>query len=358
MARIAAILVALVTGALLIFIVLSHFVTGVMADRRIEVNRDVLTAMAKFFPNSSRVYTRLAEAEMSEIADYERDTASAEEHALRAIRLSPWDYNLRLLLASAREARGDREAAEDALHQALKLAPNYTEVHWSLANMLLRTGRFKESLDEFRVAVADNLAVLPAALKLVWNTSNGEVEATSAITSGEPPARLVLAQFLLTHARVAEAAQVFSQIERNARLDSPHSARFLDTLITTDHVGLARNLWVDLMTGETSASHPLIWNGSFEFDIAKGLAQFDWTLGRSEYARLTIDTSLARTGARSLKIYFAGRDTTRTVRPSTFRSCSTATVSGQSLSAICSESYYKSGEIILSTPQRASRAPG
>src|SRR5262249_4414861 len=167
-ARIAVILLTLVAGTLLIFVVLSHFVTGVMADHRIKVDRDVLTAMTKFFPNSSRVHARLAEAEMTEITDYEHDVASAEEHALRAIRLSPWDYNLRLLLASSREARGNRDAAEDALHQALRLAPSYTDVHWSLANMLLRTGRLKESLEEFRVAAADNLTILPAALKLAW----------------------------------------------------------------------------------------------------------------------------------------------------------------------------------------------
>src|SRR6185369_12415105 len=51
-------------------------------------------------------------------------------------------------------------------------------------------------------------------------------------------------------------------------------------------------------------------NGGFEADILKNFSQFDWTFGRSEYARLSIDRSVKHGGERSLKIEFAGRDTT------------------------------------------------
>jgi hypothetical protein len=46
-------------------------------------------------------------------------------------------------------------------------------------------------------------------------------------------------------------------------------------------------------------------------DLLKNFAQFDWLFGRSEYARLTIDAAVAHSGSRSLKIEFAGRDTTQ-----------------------------------------------
>jgi len=55
----------------------------------------------------------------------------------------------------------------------------------------------------------------------------------------------------------------------------------------------------------------LVWNGGFELDLPKDFAQFDWSFGRSEYARFTIDTAVAHSGARSLRIEFAGRDTTQ-----------------------------------------------
>ena len=39
--------------------------------------------------------------------------------------------------------------------------------------------------------------------------------------------------------------------------------------------------------------------------------QFDWNISRSDYARFSIDTAIAHSGARSLKIEFVGKDTTR-----------------------------------------------
>ena len=55
----------------------------------------------------------------------------------------------------------------------------------------------------------------------------------------------------------------------------------------------------------------LVWNGGFERDLLKGFPQFDWAIGRSDYARLGFDNETARSGARSFKIEFTGRDTTR-----------------------------------------------
>src|SRR5262249_23679315 len=48
-----------------------------------------------------------------------------------------------------------------------------------------------------------------------------------------------------------------------------------------------------------------------ESDPIAGLAQFDWNLGESPYAAISIDSSSAHQGSRSIRIDFAGRDTTR-----------------------------------------------
>jgi carbohydrate binding protein with CBM4/9 domain len=52
-------------------------------------------------------------------------------------------------------------------------------------------------------------------------------------------------------------------------------------------------------------------NSGFELDILKDFGQFDWQFGRSDYARISIDHAVAHSGSRSLKIEFAGRDTTQ-----------------------------------------------
>src|SRR5262249_30748463 len=57
--------------------------------------------------------------------------------------------------------------------------------------------------------------------------------------------------------------------------------------------------------------YPIVWNGGFELVIVKDAGPFDWSIGRNEYARFTVDTANSRTGSRSLRVDFAGRDTTR-----------------------------------------------
>jgi hypothetical protein len=43
----------------------------------------------------------------------------------------------------------------------------------------------------------------------------------------------------------------------------------------------------------------------------KQFNHFDWTVSASDYARIGFDRSVGRGGGRSLKVSFAGRDTTR-----------------------------------------------
>jgi len=307
MARTVAILVALATCALLVLAVVCNFITAMLADERVKVSRDVLAVVADYFPNSARLHARLAEAE---VIEHERDVVRAEFHSLRAVTLSPYNFSFRLLLASIKELRGDRAAAEESLRAALALAPNNADVHWRLANLLVSQGKLTQSLDEFRVATATNSSLLLAALDLIWRASGGNLEAMEAVTGGEPKAKLALVQLLVKQSQVAEAARIFSHLDHSTRLASPESAAFLNALIAAGHLELARDLWVNLISGSNSVG-PLIWNGGFESGVLRDFSQFDWTIERSDYAGIAIDTGMAHTGARSLRIDFAGRDTTR-----------------------------------------------
>ncbi len=297
---------ALVAFALLVVLIVSRFIVGTLSDDRFVYGRESLVVPLEYFPNSARLNAKLAEAELLES---DRDLARAEQLALRAVSLSPFNYRYQLTLASIKEAQGDRPTAEDALRAALALAPNDRNVHWRLANVLLRQGKLAASVDEFRIVTDADIHFLPVTLDLVWRASRGSVEAVEAVAGTGAQARLPLAQFLVRQSKFVEAANVFRSIDRNARLASMESAGLLNSLVAADNLALARDLWASLIA-EGDASAQLVWNGGFESDILKNFSQFDWTLGRSEYARLTIDTSRPRSGARSLKIEFLGRDTT------------------------------------------------
>src|SRR6185295_3809740 len=165
---------------------------------------------------------------------------AAEADARLAVRLSPWDYNYRMLLASIEEAKGDRASAEDALNEALKLAPSNTIVHWRLANVLLRQGKLGKSLAEFLLANTASTPLLLPSLDLVWKVSSSNLAAVQAITPDDAKSKIRLAQFLLQQSRAAEAGSVFGSIDPAARLGQPEAPGIIDALISKGHAELAR----------------------------------------------------------------------------------------------------------------------
>jgi hypothetical protein len=103
---------------------------------------------------------------------------------------------------------------------------------------------------------------------------------------------------------------VFRQIDRGALLGDRESAQYLGSLIAAGHVTLAYELWRGLL-GDENPSPGAIWNGGFETDILVDFAQFDWSIQPGKYATVSIETGIAHTGKRSLRIDFLGHETTR-----------------------------------------------
>ncbi|HJQ67366.1 MAG TPA: tetratricopeptide repeat protein [Blastocatellia bacterium] len=308
-ARAAVLLAGVAFASLLVLVIISKFIIGTMSDNRKQFSSDELASPVYHFPGSARLHARLAEAEMF---DRDRDLALAESHALAAVKLSPHDFRFPLILASVKEAAGDRQAAGEQLRKALVLAPNNQSVRYRLANLLLREGRLEESVEEFRVAVATETKLLAATIDLIWQASGNDLSAIERVTADDARAQMTLAQFLAKQSRADDAARVFNRIDRAARLASAETPLFLKSLIDTGNTVVARELWAGLW-GAREVENPLVWNGSFETDISRNLGQFDWVVlnKESKYARLGIDRTTAHTGARSLKVEFTGENTTR-----------------------------------------------
>ena len=304
--------VIVLAGALWVVLalaMLNNFISGALADRRAEIGGGLIASGIEYVPDSARLHARFAEVGLTA---EDRDLASLESHATRAISLSPRDYKHRLLLAAIEEAKGDRAAAEKSLRDALKLAPTYTDVHWRLANLLFRQAKIAQSLSEFRISTSADSSLLPGTLDLIWRASGGNPKAIESVTPNDPKARLVLAQFLIKQARAAEAADVVASIDRSLRLSSPELSTALNSLINRGYIEQARELWIKLISDDKDYSpSALMWNGGFESDVQTDFDQFDWSLNRSEYARFVIDKKTARTGTNSLRVDFLGRDTTR-----------------------------------------------
>jgi Tfp pilus assembly protein PilF len=303
-------MVAVAAFAALAFLasrIVSDFVTGTLTDERVRVERAVLAASARHFSGSPRLHAKLARAELSAT---DGDLAQAEYHARRAIELSPYDYRFPLLMASIKESKKEEAEAHESLRRAIGLAPNNADARWHLANLLLRRGEMRESIDEFRAAVALRSRLAPLAFDLVYQASRGDLGALEAIAGDNAKSKVALARFLLKQSRATEAVTVFSSLDTSARLAAPESSAFIDGLIAAGHARLARELWLDLK-GTSPQDSPLIWNGGFESYLSRELAQFDWAISRSDYARFAFDASTSHSGTRSFRIDFIGRAMTR-----------------------------------------------
>lgn len=304
-------LATLALCALLTGLALSGVITGLLTDERTKVGKPLLSSGLKYVPSSASLRARLAAAEM---LSEDRDLSAAEADARLAVKMAPWDYSHRMLLAGIEEANGDRASAEAELLEALRLAPNYTVVHWRLANVFVRQGKLGKSLSEFRAANTSGTALLPSSLDLVWKVSSGNFAAVQAITPDNAKSKILLTQFLIQQSRTAEAAGIFSSIDPEERLAQPESSSIISALITGGHTELARYLWADTVShGEAKRQNggSPIWNGGFETGINDKFSQFDWAIVQSAYARLHISREVAHTGGRSLRLDFTGRDTTR-----------------------------------------------
>jgi thioredoxin-like negative regulator of GroEL len=302
---------ALVVCTVLMLAATMNCAVGLLTDPRVNPSKELLELGARFVTHSAPLNARLAEAEMD---DQSRDLQRVDELATRAVNASPWDYKQRFLLARVKETEGDRTQAERVLQEAVDLAPNYPEAHWRLANLLLRQGKLSKAVPEFRAATALNSSLLPGTIDLLWRVSGGNLAPVEAVTPRDPKSQLQLAQFLLKESRTSEAITIISGIDRNVLVSLAETPAFIDALIASGRVDEARGLWVGLVSGSyAQPGRPLaaIWNGSFESDISKSLTQFDWKLDRNEYVTAMIDSTAAHTGSRSLRLDFAGRDTTK-----------------------------------------------
>jgi Flp pilus assembly protein TadD len=311
--RLAAILAVTGMGLCLGWLVVSNWIVREVADDRASLPRGLLAAVVERFPNSARVNFRLARAEIKDVANNGRFDGQAESHAEQAVKLSPWNYQARGLLATAQELNGKQEQAENSLRAAVKLAPNHAELNWAFANLLMRRGKLSESFGPFRIAVRSRVDLLPTAIETMWRSSGGSLDALRSFAGDDAETMLAVVKYLTEQKLVAEAGAVFNSIDKQARAHSAQSPELVDALMRIGRFDLARATWVELMTTirpEARAAGSLIWDGGFEKDAVEGLNQFNWVIRPNKFARIAIDRSVARTGGHSLKVGFSGLDTT------------------------------------------------
>lgn len=291
------------------------FVGSAVVNPKMQVNLATMESAARYFPNSAKLKARLA----AKLIEHGTDEAESHEilaerafrHALQAVQLAPKNHEYKLLLAAAAELRGEMTIAEDALREAVKLAPSDVHVRWQMANLLLRAEKIEQSLAEFSVVAAADSLRRPMVMGLVWQATNENFEMLDRVIGRDPQARLALARFLMEQKRFDDSARVFNQIDRESRFKLPNLGEYFDSMLNAGQWQWSGRLWRETMADEKFGDAEWFWNGGFDREITKSLAQFDWQINYSDFARLEITEGKARTGRHALAVAYQGKDTTR-----------------------------------------------
>lgn len=297
-------------AGLLLFAALNHYLIRALTDtryRRPAPNLELLRRASDYLPNSARLNLALGQTELTGSPNPQQ----AIQHAALAVELSPADFQGWYLLGLAQDAASNQEQAEQAFAQAVKLAPTNSKVNWAAANVFLRGGRLDETITTMRTATAGDDSLLPTALELLWQASGRDLNVMQRLTAGRAGDQFALAQFFAEQSLFTEAVAAFQSLDRQQRLSDPRGAAFITQLLNAKQFPAAHALWLELVN-QPSSTDGRAWlsNGGFEAEPPRNFGHFDWKLGETAHARISLDRSQFHSGVKSLKVLFTGRDTT------------------------------------------------
>lgn len=276
----------------------------VMDENSIQVAKDA----ESLAPRDPLTHWRLAEVLLKKLPPDQLGQVTAEYE--EAVRLSPSDYRLWMLLGTALEQTGDTRKGEEALRQATALAPSYVYPHWYLGNLLLRTARYDEGFAELRRASDADPEFRPQLFNLAWQIHNQDFDALKIAVGSTAEARAGLALYLFGQQRIEDGLRLWNSLnESEKRANRSAGFSVISNLIAAQRFHDAMRVWNDLAPGESPrASTEQIMDGGFEDEITRGPEDvFGWQVKQAPQVQIGIDPSHGHTGVRSLRLLFQVR---------------------------------------------------
>lgn len=225
----------------------------------------------------------------------------------RALALRPADYSLWLHLGLLRDQLGEPAAALAAFDEAVRLAPYYARPRWQRGNLLLRLGQYDPAFKDLSQAAQSSPELMPGLIDLAWNLSKAEPNLTEQWAEIKTDQRrIAFARFL---ARQGKAKETLAQFRLIGVVTEDIRHELVEQLLAKGAFQEALEIW-RLSQGEESATEPSparIYDGGFEAPLIFGAAGFGWRVPRGlKGMTLSLDSSLPHSGAKSLRVDFAG----------------------------------------------------
>lgn len=237
----------------------------------------------------------------------------------KAVSLSPNDYRLWMDLGSALEQSGDFGKAEQALREAVKLAPSYAYPRWYLGNLLIRSDRYDEGFAELRRASEANDQFQPQLFNLAWQINKDDFASLQTAVGDAPGVRAAFAGYLINRGRYDEGLRLWNTLsEAQKKERRPAADPIIATLVGNHRFHQAMEIWNEVSPGPAyNAQFGHILDGGFENNLAHGPgAVFGWQVQSNSLVQIGIEAAQGHNGNRSLRAFFQVRSHIDTINVS------------------------------------------
>jgi len=235
------------------------------------------------------------------------DMAKAVRCYKESLSLNPVQGGCWLDLAKAYQAEGMMADADYALQRSMRLMPQNPAVMWEAGVFYLINGNIGLSLRNLKEFILLRPDRQTDAYDIVWKLSlEPEYILNSLIPDSYPYYKQYLSYLINTN-RIESSMALWKRMER-FMVEKEIFIKYIDFLIFKRQYAEAERVWKKYVRekfGEQlEGDSPLIWNGSFEYEILNG--GFDWKINETKGVDVFLDRDIHLFGGNSLGVSFDG----------------------------------------------------
>ncbi|HKQ87514.1 MAG TPA: tetratricopeptide repeat protein [Candidatus Acidoferrales bacterium] len=280
-----------------------------VADYRMETGRPAeLTKSVALIPGNAEAWDRLGRYYLLSFAN--PDVAQAISDFQRAVKVDPLSGNYWLDLASAYDANGNTNEAQDAYAEAHKVYPTSAIVDWNYGNFLLREGKQEQAYEQIQRAVSGDSSLLTLAMSRVWHSSRDVNQMLDHVIPADVDSYFTALDFF---SRLNEVPPGLAVWQRLVALKQPiglvRTYNFFFILLRSDDNQDALRVWNDAVAaagepGLAVQGESLVSDGRFENAFPNG--GLGWTWQTELGAAIDFDDSTPNGKGRSVRLDFNG----------------------------------------------------
>ena len=241
------------------------------------------------------------------LSDLPKSVAEYEQ----TVALSPNDFRWWFELGKARERNGDAQGAEAALRKSLELAPNYSQVQWTLGNILLREGKSDEAFTQIRQAAEGDRAFANPAIMSAWQIFQGDTTQIKNYVGSSVNLQAAFASVLAKEKRFDDALQVWNSLPEALKTNDFKTTgeEIYQKMTEAKKYRAALQIYSQIADSDDKKfALGKITNGGFEAENTKTPGVFDWQIAEGVEPQIGVDDTQKHGGNISLKLIFDNVD--------------------------------------------------